>query len=470
MHYFIKILLPIYLLCCSFYAIAQNEVVTINDIILEGNKKTKAATILREINFAIGDSIQIIDLKDRLESSRLNVQNTGLFVKVEADIQDWNTIDHSVDIKFTLRETWYLYPYVIFALADRNFNVWWTEMNRSLKRVNYGVSLTHLNLTGRRDVLKVNIQDGYTKKYELKYNIPGINAAQTFGVFGNLFYSRRREIAYITDANKLLFATQGDDFLLSRFRVSGGFTYRPGIYQYHTFHAIYSDNSIGELISNELNPDYFYNDNNRQKQITLQYEYVIDKRDIRPYPLNGYNGLVIVQKDGVGLTDDVNSLTLNVRWKQYISFTKKISTELILRGKTELLRNSKQPYTHVSALGYSDNFLRGYELYVIDGIDYGLFKSSLRFEVFNKEFNLGKYMPLEQFRLMPIRVYATINNDLGYVNAPYYNDYGFLNNKVLWGGGLGLDFVVYYDKVFRIQYSFNDLLEHGLFLNFNLSI
>lgn len=455
---------------CSFSAYAQNGQIAINDIIIEGNKKTKKAIILREVLFAVGDSIQIVDLQTQLETSRLNVQNTGLFVKVEMSIKDWNTLDHSVDISINVREAWYWYPYIIFEFADRNFNVWWTEQNRSLKRVNYGVSLTHLNLTGRRDRLKFTVQDGYTKKYELDYNIPGVNKAQTIGVFGNIFFARGREIAYITEANKLLFATQGDDFLLRRFRIGGGLTYRPKLYEYHTFKALYSDNAIGALISEELNPDYFYNDNNRQRHLTLQYEYAIDKRDIKPYPLNGFLTTFLIQKDGVGITDDVNSLSLRAKLVKYYSFSPKWSMGFFVKGKTELLRKNKQPYTHASAFGYGEDVLKGYELYVVDGIDFGLAKTSLRYELFKKEFNFGKYMPLEQFRLMPLRIYLTLNNDFGYVNAPEYDNYGFLNNKWLWGGGLGLDFVVYYDKVFQIQYSFNDLLEHGLFIHFKFSI
>ncbi len=453
-----------------FSVYAQNGYIAINDIIIEGNKKTKKAIILREVPFSIGDSILITDLQNQLERSRLNVQNTGLFVKVETSIKDWNTLDHSVDISIKVHETWYWYPYIIFEFADRNFNVWWTEQNRSLKRVNYGISLTHLNLTGRRDRLKFTVQDGYTKKYELDYNIPGINKAQTIGVFGNIFFARRKEIAYITEDNKLLFATEGDNFLLRRFRIGGGLTYRPKLYEYHTVKALYSDNGIGSLISDELNPDYFYNDNNRQRHLTLQYEYTIDKRDIKPYPLNGYLATFLIQKDGVGITDDVNSLSLRAKLAKYHSFSPKMSLGFFIKGKTELLRTNKQPYTHVSALGYGEDFLRGYELYVIDGIDFGLVKTSLRYELFKREFNFGKYMPLEQFRLMPLRIYLSLNNDVGYVNAPEYDNYGFLNNKWLWGGGLGLDFVVYYDKVFQIQYSFNDLLEHGLFIHFKLSI
>ncbi|MCB0565677.1 MAG: hypothetical protein KDD01_15005, partial [Phaeodactylibacter sp.] len=63
-----------------------------------------------------------------------------------------------------------------------------------------------------------------------------------------------------------------------------------------------------------------------------------------------------------------------------------------------------------------------------------------------------------------------LNNDLGYTNDPYTARLNPLSNRLLWGGGIGLDIVLYYDKVIQIEYSFNDLMENGLFLHLNLNI
>ncbi len=446
----------------------EAAVATVKAIIIEGNVKTRDAVIFRELDFQIGTKIPISSLQDRLEINRLNVQNTGLFIKTNLNVLDWDTEVQSLIIGITVKEAWYLYPYIIFSLADRNFNVWWDEQNRSLKRVNFGISLNHFNLTGRRDRLKLTVQDGYTKKYELDYNLPGINPDQTVGLFGNIYFARRKELAYITQENKLLFDQFNDQFQLRRFRMSGGISYRPGIYHYHTFKLQWSDNGIAERIGLELNPDYFLAQRTRQRHLTFYYEYTIDKRDLKPYPLNGFLFSATFQKDGFGLTGDVNALPLTVAYTQYFSWWKKWSVELFLKGKYQVLRD-KLPYTHVSDFGYGSDFARGYELYVVDGMDFALFKSTLRYELWNKEYNLGKYIPIEQFKLLPIRVYLTLNNDAAYVNTLYYNQYGNLNNIPLWGGGIGLDVVVYNDKVMRFQYSFNHLGEKGLFLHFKLT-
>ena len=113
--------------------------------------------------------------------------------------------------------------------------------------------------------------------------------------------------------------------------------------------------------------------------------------------------------------------------------------------------------------------MNGYELYVIDGTDFGILKTSFRYELFERNWNLGKIMPIKRMREMPMKAYIALNNDVGYVNSPNYAHYGFWANQALWGGGIGLNLVMYYDKVFLIEYSLNQLGEKGVFLDFSLT-
>ena len=145
-----------------------------------------------------------------------------------------------------------------------------------------------------------------------------------------------------------------------------------------------------------------------------------------------------------------------------------MSLESILILKTNFLRH-KQPYTHLNSLGYGEDTMNGYELYVIDGTDFGILKTSFRYELFERNWNLGKIMPIKRMREMPMKAYIALNNDVGYVNSPNYAHYGFWANQALWGGGIGLNLVMYYDKVFLIEYSLNQLGEKGVFLDFSLT-
>ena len=92
-----------------------------------------------------------------------------------------------------------------------------------------------------------------------------------------------------------------------------------------------------------------------------------------------------------------------------------------------------------------------------------------RFNFFNKEYDWGRFMKLDSFKKMPVKLFLVLHNELGYVNNPFYKTNNPLSNEILWGVGLGLDVVVYYNKVFNLEYSRNHLGEHGFFLHWTFS-
>src|SRR5690606_7936017 len=122
------------------------------------------------------------------------------------------------------------------------------------------------------------------------------------------------------------------------------------------------------------------------------------------------------------------------------------------------------------ALGYFGDYLRGYELYVIDGLDYGYFKTSLRYELINERLKVGDLLPVKLLRWVPLRIYFTMNSDAGYVNDPQFHQENPLTNQWLWGGCFGLDINIFYGSTFQVEYSINHLKEKGLFLHYKLKI
>ena len=460
-----KPLITFLLFLLPFLLISQNDKVTIHGMVLIGNKKTKDKIIYRELDFKIGDEITTKELPDRLKENERLVLNTGMFSKVEIAAAQKN---NEVEIQITVQENWYIYPIPLIELADRNFNVWWVEQNRKLNRLNLSMRFYHLNLTGNQDRLKILTQVGYTQKLELEYTYPGINKTQTIGLTTNLLFTRNKEIGYISVGNKLLFDRAEDTFQLRRTRLGVGMIYRPGILFYHTATVNYHQNNITDTVAVELNPDYFLDGRKKQQYTSLSYNLTYDNRDIKPYPENGSYSFVEIQKDGLGIFDDRNSLRLTAEVRKYFSHTKKWSTSFSLKGRTELIRK-KHSYYNSRALGYLEDFVRGYQYYVVDGQDYLYFKSSLRYKIMDREIQFGKWVFIEQFRVAPLKIYLTANYDVGRVWDEYYQENNPLSNTYLQGASLGVDFVVYYDKVLRFEYSINHLKEKALFLTYNLS-
>jgi len=143
----------------------------------------------------------------------------------------------------------------------------------------------------------------------------------------------------------------------------------------------------------------------------------------------------------------------------YQHLTKKLSSALHFRGR--IFGPDDQPYFNYRAMGYKNDYVRGYEYYIVDGSHYALLRSDLRYHAFNFKFRQN-ILPLLNY--VPIDFYPKVYGDGGYVHS---NNFGnsFLNNKLLYGYGVGMDIVFSYYLKVRLEYSFNSLNQKGLFLH-----
>ena len=447
---------------------SEPKLIYIDTIAFEGNRKTKPSLLLRELEFAAGDSLSATTLSETLERNRLRLMNTGLFSSAELLI-DTLPPGNRIALRIRFVEMWYIYPIPLFELADRNFNVWWTEFHRSLKRVNYGISWTHLNLTGHADILKVNLNFGYSNRYEVVYERPWLNRRQTLGFRVATGYTRTHELALFTDGNKQQFYVNPDVWQITRYYANASLNWRPKLWTTHSWTVEYHLNHITDSIATEVNPYYFLNGRTEQRHFSLIYKLTVDHRDIRPYPLSGWLASLELRQNGLFRSDDLHLFRATGELKKYFAFTPKLSLEAIVKGRFVLPR-SKPPYFNNQALGYGNDFVRGYEFYVVDGLDFGLVKTSFHVQAFNHTFNLGRFMPLQAFRVMPLKVYLSVNNDMGYANDPYYAAGNPLANRLLYGYGLGIDIIAYYDKVAKLEWSWKGFGGGGFYLNINTGL
>ncbi len=447
----------------------EAEQVYIDTISVTGNKHTLSEIILREMSINKGDTILLDQLSEEIRWSEQMIMNTGLFNRAQISYKGWKGETNEVHLLVTVEENWYLYPIPIFELADRNFNVWWVDQKRSLDRTNYGMDFAHINLTGRKDKLKASLKYGYTRKYALSYEFPYVNKAQTLGVSADIGYWRNKEVNYRTERSKQVFYRTEEGFIYERFSSGLGLTFRPQLRSFHNLNIGFSQLRVGDEVARDLNPHYLLEGRHRLRFFSLRYDYFRENRDVAPYPWSGSFCYGTLIKDGLGIFGERDGLTLLTGYGKYLPWGERWSLGLEMRTKLSLIR-SRQPYRDNRGLGFGRHTLRGWEYYVIDGMDMGLAKSSLRFRFAEYNFNFGKMMPIGALRRMPVRLHLSLNNDLGYVNSPYAHVDNPHSNRLLWGGGIGLDIVLYYDKVIQIQYSVNDLLENGLFLHLSMNI
>ncbi len=464
-----RLLLFIFLIVQPFFTTAQNQPTTaiIRDFIFEGNRKTKAKILTREFTIGIGDTIPLSELAIKLEENRLRLLNTNLFNDVKINVKNW-TFDDKVSIVISVVERWYFFPVPIFELADRDFNVWWKEQNHDISRTNYGVRLTHGNISGRRDPFSMLLQFGYTPKFSIGYNIPYLNKKQTIGAFANYFYSTNREVGYKTVNNRLVFFKNPLEKIFTRLSYSGGITYTPGLFDKHVLSLGYSKQTLDTSVTASLNRDYFLDSRTVQAYSSLFYSYTNDTRNFKPYPMEGHLFNLTINKLGLFKKDNAHAVDISMRWSQYFKLTKKLSIETIARGKT-MLNRKPQPYNFQRAIGYGSDYMNGYELYVVDGYDFGLLKNSLRFQLIDKDYDMSRYTKskwMKVWEVLPIKTFLTANLDLGYAYTPHYKPINDFNNRLLYGGGIGLDFLAYHGMLWQFEYSFNHIGQGGFYLHY----
>lgn len=462
------LLFSIFFLSYSSLTSAQITKICIQSIDIVGHKKTKTALIENELNISVGDSILLEDLMPKLEQNKRFLVNTLLFNVVQLKIAKWE--GQAVHILIVLRESWYIFPLPQFELADRNFNVWWTRHNRDIRRANIGMWLIWRNLTGYNDLLKVIVQFGYTRKFELDYTLPPMGRKRKLGFNVNALYSDNKEWAYNTIDNRLVFYNDFDiperQFQRIRGRVRG--YYRRTLFETQRLELTFLQLSIGDSIV-AYNPDFFLDQRKMQRSFGLKYTYSLDKRDIQVYPLNGFYIEASLEKRGLGIFKDINQLQLTAQLSYHMQPWKFLSISTNLKGRYNFIR-SKMPYYNNQALGFEENFVRGYQYYVINGQDYLLFQTDVNFKVLDVNIPLFKKFPVNYLQALPLKIHLRYHIDFGYVWDRFYAQGNQLSNTDLIGTGIGVDFIFYsYNIIVQFEYTFNKNGEKGLYLRYRFN-
>ncbi|MDN5202610.1 BamA/TamA family outer membrane protein [Fulvivirgaceae bacterium BMA10] len=433
----------------------------ISDILVFGNDKTKEDIIFRELDITKGQTVLKSELEDILETNRKKIFNTSLFLSVEMEVLERPS--NKIDIVIKVSERWYIFPVPLFKLDARNFNDWWTNHNRDFSRVSYGIRFYQYNLRGRNERLKLTAQFGFTNVLQLSYRVPYIDRAKRNGLTINVGYNANKKINYKTEDHVPVVVDFGKRTRESRYALLT-FSHRPSFYNFHFFTVGYQHYSINDSIA-ILNPDFFLNGRTEQKYFRLRYQYRKDYRDIAAYPLSGYLFTAEAEKIGLGIYNDINMFEVDVNYYKYFKLKNNVFISTRLAGNISF--PNRQPYINFRGLGYRPNFIRGYELNVIDGQSFLLNKITLKKRLLSIRKKFNNLIKKDQFQTIPLDIYLKTYYDSGIVNNSLSGEQNErLSNKYLYGTGIGLDFVTYYDFVIRCEYSINSSGEHGFFLNF----
>jgi outer membrane protein assembly factor BamA len=428
----------------------------ITEIKFKGNNITKPQIIFREMTLHSGDSLLQADLESELDFNKRRILNLQLFSSARYDVIQID--ENNIEITFTVTELFFWIPKPEFTLADRNFNVWWKEQHANIERTNIGLQLTRVNFRGRSERIGGTAMIGYNKYFDIFYKIPYIDRHLKRGLGISATYSTGREVSYLTSMNKLNFY-HNDEYPYQYFQTELTYTYRPAYAIIHELNLSYNHYAITQDLFDK-NPDYL-GGKKKLNYLELKFTVGFNNTDIRIYPLNGLDVKGSITKRGLGIDKDLNQFAIRTELSYYKKFSPHFSSSLILRGRLSF--PDDQPYFNERALGFKNDYVRGYEYYVIDGSHYAVLRGNLRYRIIDRVIHQGI---IGFMKYIPLRIYAKVYDDIGYVYSKNPGN-SFLNNNILNGYGAGIDIIVSYYLKFRIEYSFNHLKQNGLFLHGN---
>jgi outer membrane protein assembly factor BamA len=425
----------------------------ISAIVIEGNRHTKDKIILRELSFAEGEQYPLNALIQKFNSARLQLMNTTLFDGVIVSLENVQGNDAIVNV--TVNERCYVFPTPFVKIIGQTFQEWCQKMD--FEQVTYGIKLRHKNISGLNDQLDLKWSNGYAKELGVKYSGLSLDHDLKWSAGFSVSHGKVRDIAYCTENNQRLSYNDGNRFIYTYTEATASLTYRPAIKTKHTFGLGFTKqtfcDSLGKMNKNFTNqhntvtyPEVFYN---------MQYQDL----DFIPYPTKGYAANFLFQKKGFNSAVDLWQLT--ARTTAFWPLSPKSFINLQVTGTIKLPFD--QPYMQQGFVGQNGMFLQGYEDYVIDGVAGGFTKASFNRNLLDHNFHI-KSKKFKQLNDIPLKVYGKAFGNAGYVynKTPGTN---FLNNTALYSGGLGIDIVLFYDVIFRFEYSFNHLGGNGLYLH-----
>jgi Surface antigen variable number repeat len=433
-----------------------NSQFVVRQIIITGNKKTRADIILREIPFKTGDQYALQELVNKFEDARRLLMNTALFHDVIVALKSFE--GYNVDVMVVVKERWYIFPLPYLRPVDRNLNQWIVEQNASLSRVNYGVKLLYNNATGRNDKFRFWLIGGYTKQFSFSYDRLYIDKKMKWGMNLSFAIGKNREVNYNTIGDKQVFLNDNDNYIRSFVSTNLELTYRRAVKTRQYLGIGYTQEDVKDTIV-ALNPAYFKSGRNRLRFPEVYYRMTYYDQDYNPYPTKGYAAEVFFGKKGIN--SSINLWQLSVKGSGSWHTGKKTFFNLLAYGSIKW--PFRQPYFNLRFLGYNDVFMQGYEYYVIDGVAGGYLKATFARELVKFHIKTPARKGLLTAGI-PVRIFGKVYGNAGYVYNPQPGD-NSLSNIMLYSGGMGIDILTAYDFTLKLEWTFNQLGQNGLFLH-----
>lgn len=437
----------------------SQNIVVVDTIIIAGKHSTHEKIIFREIPFSPGDTINTDDTAKLALQAEQNLVNTSLFHFASVRFCD------SGQVVVSVTERWYIWPVPFFNIEERNFNVWLRDM--SLEKVTYGIYMYHENFRGRKEHLKLLFKSGYNQLYALSYSNTSLDKEQNWGIS----IAGGFEASHTATTSILTYEPQST-VLQDRYAYAGAFcsmsvSRRVGFFLNHKFSVLFESTHFDDSLF-QINSDWVpVGDWSR---ISLNYQFRADHRNFKSYPVSGwYADLELGARNVIGLSSiNETKWFLKSTSRKYFKLTNRW---MAATGATAHFSiPAKTFFANASFLGYGNDFVRGYEYKVIPVTHFLIHRNNVKFALLPQKIFKLPLIKSSKFNQVPLAAFVNIFFDQGWSTKSETGVSIPLAGQWLAGYGIGLDFVTYYDKVFRIEFTLNRHNEKGVFLHFTAPV
>jgi hypothetical protein len=198
----------------------------------------------------------------------------------------------------------------------------------------------------------------------------------------------------------------------------------------------------------------------------LEYQFRFDNTKYPLYPVSGFRVDARIRKEGFSKLADIRTLSISVRAEYVSPLWKKLMLVHQVRGKIQLV-SQPLPYYFQQGIGYKEDKLTGYDLFVLDGRNFAFINHALTYQIVGREFYLGKVMP-GAYRSMDVKAFIRYSFDVGYAYDPLFGASNPYSNSIQYGFGPGLDLLFFHTISLSVTYGQTRFGFKGLYVNYGL--
>lgn len=378
-----------------------------------GNRKTKPFVILREVKQVRGDTLNL----EKCRADLKRILSLGLFNRVIMTAAPKND---SVAVQIIVTEQWYIIPFPILHLVDRDWN-----------KVTYGLGVRHSNVRGRAETASGILKLGFNPQVSCTYVNPWVDSRKNWSAAVDLSYSRVRSKHFESVDERV-------DENRTRVRLAAG--RRFGFHTFLSFEA-----GADQIMLSPPVPGQTLHPSGRDRFLNAALFLSWDHRDYSGYPMSGWLVRMSVRQNGFTSSRiDYSRASADLR----LYLPAGVGT-VALRTDWSLSRGRTPVYDR-TFLGYSER-IRGHFFETSEGENRAVASAAFRrYLVKERYFSVSRENELSDMRFgLGFGLFA----DTG---LTWFQGHPLKTDDLISGYGGGLHFLLPYNTVLRLECAFSE--------------